>query len=87
MSATHLHAPLGGLSRVSPRPRRTGGLVGRALRAIRNWRRRRHNRHQIVSLNARISRDLESRRNDPLDLDREQREHDAWVNALGFPPF
>jgi hypothetical protein len=34
-----------------------------------------------------ISRDIESCCGDPLDLDREQRERDAWLGTLGFPPF
>jgi uncharacterized protein YjiS (DUF1127 family) len=87
MTATHLQAPHGGWPRVSHRPRRADRLVERALSAIRDWRRRRRNRLQIAALNARISRDLEICCSDPLDLDREQKERDAWFDTLGFPPF
>jgi hypothetical protein len=87
MTAIHLQAPRGGWRRASRRPRRAGRLIERALSAVREWRRRRRIRLQIAALNARISRDFEICRGDPLDLDREQKERDAWLNTLGFPPF
>ena len=87
MTAIYLQAPHGGWRRISHRPRRVGRLVERALVAVRDWRRRRRNRVQIAALNARISRDIEVYRGDPLDLDREQKERDAWLDTLGFPPF
>jgi uncharacterized protein YjiS (DUF1127 family) len=87
MTAIHSQAPRGSWRRVSHRPRRAGRLVERALSAIRDWRRRRRNRRQIAALDARITRDSESRHGDPLDLDREQKERDAWLDTLGFPPF
>jgi hypothetical protein len=66
-----------------------GRLVERALAAVRDWRRRRRrrNRCQIAALNARMARDIEICRGDPLNLDREQKERDAWLDTLGFPPF
>ena len=44
-------------------------------------------RLQTAALDARISRDIETRRADPLDLDREQKEREAWLDTLSFPPF
>jgi hypothetical protein len=32
-------------------------------------------------------RDIESRRGDPLDFDWEQKELNAWLDTLSFPPF
>jgi uncharacterized protein YjiS (DUF1127 family) len=87
MIAIHSRAPHGGWRRASNRPRRAGRLVERALAAVRDWRRRRRDRLQIVALNARISRDIGICRGDPLDLDRGQRERDAWLDTLSFPPF
>jgi hypothetical protein len=55
--------------------------------AVRDWRRRRRDSRQIAALDARISRDIETRRGDPLDLDREQKEREAWLDTLSFPPF
>lgn len=87
MTAVHSQVPYGGWRRVSPRPRRGRRLVERALAAVRDWRRHRRNRAQIAALDARVSRDIESRRGNPLDLDREQKERDAWLDTLNFPPF
>ena len=87
MTAIHSQAPHDGWRRVSHRRRRAGGVVERALSAIRDWRRRRRDRLQIKALNARISRDIEICCSDPLDLDREQKERDAWLDTLTFPPF
>jgi hypothetical protein len=87
MTAIHSQAPRGGWRRVLHRPRRAGRLVDRALAAVRDWRRRRRDRLQIAALDARISRDIEICRSDPLDLDREQKERAAWLDTLGFPPF
>ena len=87
MTAIHSHASQGGWLRVSRRPRRAGRLVERALSAIRDWRRRGRNGRQIAALNARISRDLEVCCGDPLDLDCEQKQRDAWLDTSGFPPF
>jgi hypothetical protein len=55
--------------------------------AIRDWRRRRRGRRQISALDARISRDIEICRGDPLDLHHEQKEREAWLDTLDFPPF
>jgi len=87
MTAIHLQASRGDWRRVSHRPRRTSRLVERALAAVRDWRRRRRDRLQIAAPDARISRDIETRRSDPLDLDREQKEREAWLDTLSFPPF
>jgi uncharacterized protein YjiS (DUF1127 family) len=87
MTAIHPHAALGGWRRASHRPRRAGCLVERVLAAVRDWRRYRRGRRQIAALDARISRDIEVWRGDPLDRDREQAERDAWLKMLDFPPF
>jgi hypothetical protein len=87
MTAIHSQAPHDGWRRVSHRPRRASRLVERALTAVRDWRRRRRDRLQIAALDARISRDAKICRSDPLDRDREQKERDAWLDTLGFPPF
>jgi len=87
MTAVHSQVPHGGRRRVWHLPRRASHHVERALAAVRDWRRRRRNRLQIAALDARISRDIETRRGDPLDLDREQKERGAWLDTLSFPPF
>ena len=87
MNATHLQVPHGDWRRVWHRPRRARRLFERALAAVRDWRRRRRDRLKIAALDARISRDIEICRGHPLDLDREQKERDAWLDTLGFPPF
>jgi type IV secretory pathway ATPase VirB11/archaellum biosynthesis ATPase len=87
MTAIHAQTPHGGWRRVSHRPRRTSRLFEKALAAIRDWRRHRRDRLQIAALDARISRDIEICRSDPLDRDREQKERDAWFHTLDFPPF
>jgi hypothetical protein len=87
MTAIHSQAPHGGWRRVSHRPRPASRLLERALAAVRDWRRRARARLQIAALNARVSRELEISCSDPLDLDREQKERDAWLDTLGFPPF
>ena len=87
MTAIHLQGPHGGWHRASRRPRRGGGFVERTLAAVREWRRRRRIRLQIAALDARISREIEICRGDPLDLDREQKEREAWLDTLSFPPF
>ena len=87
MTPIHSKVPCGGRRRVWHRRRRASRLVERALVAVRDWRRRRRDRLQIAALDARISRDIETRRGDPLDLDREQKEREAWLDMLSFPPF
>ena len=87
MTAIRSQVPCGGWRRVPHRPRRASRLVERALAAVRDWRRRRRDRLHIAALDARISRDIETRRGDPLDLDREQKEREAWLDTLSFPPF
>ena len=87
MTAIDSQVPCGGWRRVWHRRRRASRLVERVLVAVRDWRRRRRDRRQIAALDARISRDIETRRGDPLDLDREQKEREAWLDTLSFPPF
>jgi len=87
MTAIRSQVPYGSWGRVWHRPRRASRLVERALAAVLDWRRRRRDRLQIAALDARISRDIETRRGDPLDLDREQKEREAWLDTLSFPPF
>ena len=87
MIAIHSQALYGGWRRIWHRPRRASRLVDRALAAVLDWRRRRRDRLQIAALDARISRDIETRRGDPLDLHREQTEREAWLDTLSFPPF
>jgi hypothetical protein len=86
MTAIYSQVPCGGW-RIWHRRRRASRLVERALVTVRDWRRRRRDRLQIAALDARISRDIETRRGDPLDLDREQKEREAWLDTLSFPPF
>jgi len=87
MSAIHSQAPHGGWRRVSHRPRPASRLLERVLAAVRDWRRGRRARLQIAVLHSRNSRDIEICRSDPLDLEREQKERDAWLDTLSFPPF
>jgi uncharacterized protein YjiS (DUF1127 family) len=87
MIAIHPQASHGGWRRVLHRPRRASRLVERALAAVRNWRRRRHDRNRIVALDERTLRDIGICRSDPLYLDSEQKERDAWLDTLRFPPF
>jgi len=87
MAAIDWQAPRGGWRRVSHRPRCARRLVQRTVAAVRDWRRRRRDRLQIAVLDARISRDIKTRHGDPLHLDREQKEREAWLDTLSFPPF
>ena len=87
MTAIHPQASHGGWRRVLPGPRRASHLVERALAAVRDWCRRQHDRNQIVALDERTLRDIGICRSDPLYLDSEQKERDAWLDALRFPPF
>jgi hypothetical protein len=81
MIAIHSQARQSDWRRVASPPPRVGRLVKRALAIVRDWRRGRRNH------NARISRDVEICRGDPLDLDREQKQRGAWPETLDFPPF
>jgi hypothetical protein len=87
MTAIHSQVLHGGWSRVSRRPRRARRLIEKALASVRDWRRHWRNRFQIAALDAQLSRDIESRRGDPLDFDCEQKELNAWLDTLSFPPF
>ena len=87
MTAIHSQAPHGGWRRVSHRPRRTSRLVQRALAAVRDWRRRLQDRNRSAALDERTLRDGEICRSDELYLDSTQREREAWLDTLHFPPF
>jgi len=86
MTVIHSQASYGGWRRVSHLPRRAS-LLQKALAAVRDWRRRRHDRNQIVALDERTLRDIGVCRSDPLYLDSAQKERDAWLDTLRFPPF
>ena len=87
MTAIHSQAPHGGWRRVSHRPRRTSRLVQRALAAVRDWRRRLQDRNRSAALDERTLRDGGICRSDELYLDSTQREREAWLDTLHFPPF
>jgi hypothetical protein len=86
MTAIHSKVLHGGWRRVSHRPRHARRLIERALASVRDWLRHRRNRFQIAALDAQFSRDIESRRGDSVDFDCEQKELNAWLNTLGYPP-
>jgi hypothetical protein len=87
MTAIHSQAPHGGWRRVSHRPPRASRLVRRALAAVRDWRRRLQDRNRTSELDERTLLDSEICRGDALYLDSTQRERDAWLDTLRFPPF
>jgi uncharacterized protein YjiS (DUF1127 family) len=83
MTAIHPQASQSGWRQVLHRPQRASRLVARALAAVRDRRRR----NQIVALDERTLRDIGICRSDPLYLESEQKERDAWLDTLRFPPF
>ena len=87
MTAIHSQATHGGWRRVSHRPRRGSHLIQRALAAVRDWRRRLQDRNRSSTLDERTLRDSEICRGDTFYLDSTQRERDAWLDTLHFPPF
>jgi uncharacterized protein YjiS (DUF1127 family) len=89
MTATHLHAPLGGRRQVSPRPRRgrSSRFVETALAAFRDWRKRAHDRNEFAALDDRTLRDIGICRSDTLYLTKKADENHAWSVSLRFPPF
>ena len=87
MTAIHSQATHGGWRRVSRRPRRGNHLIQRALAAVRDWRRRLQDRNRSSALDERTLRDSGSCRSDELCLDSTQREREAWLDTLHFPPF
>ena len=87
MTAIHSQATHGGWRRVSRRPRRGNHLIQRALAAVRDWRRRLQDRNRSSTLDERILLDSEICRGDTFYLDSTQRERDAWLDTLHFPPF
>jgi hypothetical protein len=87
MTAIHSQVLHGDWRRVSRRPRRARRLIERALASVRDWLRHWHNRFQIAALDAQFLRDIESRRGDPLGFDWEQKELNARLDTLSFPPF
>ena len=87
MTAIHSQATHGGWRRVWRRPRRGNHLIQRALAAVRDWRRRLQDRDRSSTLDERILLDSEICRGDTFYLDSTQRERDAWLDTLHFPPF
>jgi hypothetical protein len=87
MTAIHSQAPHGGWRRVSHRPRRASRLVQRALAVVRDWRGRLQDRNRSSALDERTLLDSEICRGDTFYLDSTQRERDAWLDTLHFPPF
>jgi hypothetical protein len=87
MIAIHTQAPHGGWRRVSHRSPRASRLVQRALAAVRDWRRRLQDRNRTSALDERTLLDSEICRGDTFYLDSTQRERDAWLDTLHFPPF
>jgi hypothetical protein len=86
MTVIHSQAPYGGWRRVSHRPRRAS-LLQKALAAVRDWRRRVQDRNRSSALDEQTLLDSEICRGDTFSLDRTQRERDAWLDTLHFPPF
>jgi hypothetical protein len=87
MTAIHSQAPHGGWRRVSHWRPRASRLVQRALAAVRDWRRRLRDRNRTSALDERTLLDSEICRGDTFYLDSTQRERDAWLDTLHFPPF
>jgi hypothetical protein len=86
MTVIHSQATYGGWRRVSHRPRRAS-LFQKALAAVRDWRRRVQDRNRSSALDERTLLDSEICRGDTFYLDSTQREPDAWLDTLHFPPF
>ena len=87
MTAIHSQATHGGWRRVSHRPRRASRLAERALAAVRDWRKRLQDRNRSSALDERTLRDSGICHSDTFYLDSTQRERDAWLDTLHFPPF
>jgi hypothetical protein len=87
MTAIRSQAPHGSWRRASRRPRRARRLVQRALAAVRDWRRRLQDRIRSSALDERTLRDSGICCSDELCLDSSQREREAWLDTLHFPPF
>jgi uncharacterized protein YjiS (DUF1127 family) len=89
MTVTPLQAPHGGASRVlhRPRPGRVGRFFGMALAALRQWRKRVHDRNELMALDERTLHDLGLSRSDANYLAGKGGERDLWVESLRFPPF
>src|ERR1700719_2944832 len=87
MTAIHSQATHAGWCRVSHWPRRGNHLIQRALAAVRDWRRRLQDRNRSSTLDERTLRNSEICRGDTFYLDSTQRERDAWLDTLHFPPF
>ena len=86
MTPIHSQATYGGWRRVSHRPRRAS-LLQKALAAVRDWHRRLQNRTRSSALDERTLLDSEICRGDTFYLNSTQRERDAWLDTLHFPPF
>jgi hypothetical protein len=87
MAAIDSQAPPGGWRRVSHRSQRASRLVQRALAAVRDWRRRLQDRNRTSALDERTLLGSEICRGDTFYLDSTQRERDAGLDTLHFPPF
>ena len=87
MATIDSQAPHGGWRRISHPSRRASRLVERALAAVRDWRRRLQDRNRSSTLDERTLLDSEICRGDTFYLDSTQRERDAWLDTLHFPPF
>jgi hypothetical protein len=87
MTAIHWQAPHSGWRRVSHRPRRASRVVQRVLAAVRDWRRRLQDRNRTSAFDERTLLDSEICRGDAFYLDSTQREREAWLDTLRFPPF
>jgi hypothetical protein len=57
------------------------------LAAVRDWRRRLQDRNRTSALDERTLLGSEICRGDTFYLDSTQRERDAWLDTLHFPPF
>jgi hypothetical protein len=87
MAAIDSQSLHGSWRRVSHRPRRASRLVERALAAVRDWRRRLQDRNRSSALDERTVRDSGICHGNTFYLDSTQRERDAWLDTLHFPPF
>jgi hypothetical protein len=81
MTAIHSQILHHGWRRVSHRPRRARPLIERVLASVRDWLRHWRNRFRIAALDAQFSRDIESRRGDPLGFDYGPKQLNAWLDS------
>jgi hypothetical protein len=84
MAAIDSQSPHGGRRRGL---RRASCLVERALAAVRDRHRRLQDRNRSSALDERTLRDSGICHGNTFYLDSTQRERDAWLDTLHFPPF